>query len=70
MASTTENQVPSTAESRKQQAFIETRNLVTLADVKDTAIEVVKTAVQGKLEKTKAIVVEGASAVGQLLATG
>ncbi|XP_078410866.1 perilipin-2-like [Cetorhinus maximus] len=70
MASTTEKQVPSTAESRKQQVFVETGNLVTLADVKDTAIEVVKTAVQDKLERTKAIVVEGASAVGQLLATG
>ncbi|XP_072338049.1 perilipin-2-like [Scyliorhinus torazame] len=73
MASTTEEQVPNTAdsqESRNQQVLVETGNLVTLTDVKDTAIEIVKSAVQGNLEKTKAVVIEGASAVGQLVATG
>ncbi|XP_038632488.1 perilipin-3-like [Scyliorhinus canicula] len=66
MASTTEEQVPNTAESQEscnQQALVETGNLVTLTDVKDTAIEIVKSAAQGNLEKTKA-------AVGQLVATG
>ncbi|XP_067872003.1 perilipin-3-like [Heterodontus francisci] len=56
-------------ENGSQQVLVKTRNPVTLPDVTDTAIEVVKTAVQDQLERTKAIVVEGASAVGQLLAT-
>ncbi|XP_078054129.1 perilipin-2-like [Mustelus asterias] len=51
-------------------ALVETGNLVTLSDVEDETIKIVKTAVQDQPEQTQAVVVEGASAVGQLVATG
>ncbi|XP_067824775.1 perilipin-2-like [Heptranchias perlo] len=71
------DQVSNTAENQEnvsQQVLAETVGVVTskLTDVKDTAISVVETAttaVKDHLERTKAVVVEGASAVGQLVAT-
>ncbi|XP_078054131.1 perilipin-2-like [Mustelus asterias] len=60
MASTTEEQLSKVAESQESgnQALVETGNLVTLSDV------------QGQLEQTKAVVVEDASIVCRLVATG
>ncbi|GCB67301.1 hypothetical protein scyTo_0005107 [Scyliorhinus torazame] len=57
------------------QVLAETKELVSskMANVKESVMGVVDmttTAVQGNLEKTKAVVIEGASAVGQLVATG
>ncbi|XP_038633546.1 perilipin-2-like [Scyliorhinus canicula] len=57
------------------QVLAETKELVSskMANVKESVMGVVDmttTAVQGNLEKTKAVVVEGASAVGQLVTTG
>ncbi|XP_067824767.1 perilipin-3-like isoform X1 [Heptranchias perlo] len=57
------------------QVLAETKELVTskMTDVKESVmgvVDVTTTAVQGNLERTKAVVVEGASAVGQLVATG
>ncbi|XP_067872004.1 perilipin-2-like [Heterodontus francisci] len=57
------------------QVLAETKELVTskITDVKESVIGVVDmttTAVQGNLARTKAVVVEGANAMGQLVTTG
>ncbi|XP_041061442.1 perilipin-2-like [Carcharodon carcharias] len=56
------------------QVLTETKELVTskIADVKSVmgVVDMTTTAVQGNLEKTKAVVAEGTSAVGQHVATG
>ncbi|XP_078410865.1 perilipin-2-like [Cetorhinus maximus] len=66
---------PPSLRQAADQVLSETKELVTskMADVKESVmgvIDLTTTAVQDNLEKTQAVVVEGTSALGQLVATG